>query len=71
MPYKVLIVVKNEWWSDQLELPTFAAARKHQTLVAAKWNDCETAIKAPDGRVLSFRESNQFEAEMKAVRKCS
>ena len=66
--YKVLIVVKDQWWSDQLKLPTFAAARKHQSTVAARWNDCETAIAASDGRVLNFLESVQYRAEEKALR---
>lgn len=64
MSYKVLIVVKDEWWSDGVELPTFAAARTHRVGLAERWSDCETAIQAPDGRVLGFKESKRFEREV-------
>lgn len=67
MGYKVLIVVKNEWWSDQKDLPTFAAAQRHRRVTAARWNDCDTAIKAPDNRVLAFQESLKEQAELKAL----
>jgi hypothetical protein len=64
MSYKVLIVVKDGWWSDQRELPSFPAARKHQSAVADQWNTSETAILAPDGRVLNFMESRRWLREM-------
>jgi hypothetical protein len=67
MPYKVLIAIKNEWWSDQKALPTFAAAQRHRVVLAQRWNDCDTAIQAPDGRVLAFRESLQEQAELKKI----
>lgn len=31
MPYRVIIDVKNQWWSDQKAFPTFVAARKHRS----------------------------------------
>lgn len=68
MSYKVLIVVKDQWCSDQRNLPTFAAAKQHQKSVAAKWNDCETAICAPDNRVLNYQESLQFRTELAMLR---
>lgn len=55
--YRVLIVIKGGWWSDQVELPSFAAAQRHRNDVAARWNDCDTAIAAPDGRVLAYMDS--------------
>lgn len=64
--YRVLIVVKGEWWSDQRNFKTFVEAKRHQKIVAAKWNDCDTAIAAPDNRVLNFQESLQYQAELKA-----
>jgi hypothetical protein len=57
MSYRVLIVIKDQWWSDQLKLATFAAAQRHRNDVAAQWNDCDTAIAAPDGRVLAYEDS--------------
>jgi hypothetical protein len=65
MSYIVLIDVKDQWWSDQKPCPSFSAAQRHRQTVAAKWNDCGTAILSPDGTVLAFRESRQFEAAMK------
>lgn len=65
--YKVIIAIKNEWWSDQKQLPSFAAAQRHRKLVAQRWNDCDTAITAPDGRVLAFRESLKDQAELAAM----
>lgn len=65
MPYKVLIVIKDKWWTDGKPLKTFAAACRHRTKVARRWNTSETAIHAPDGRVLAFRESLEFEKMMK------
>ena len=57
MSYRVLIVIKDGWWSDQIKLPSFVVAQRHRKEVAEKWSDCDTAILAPDGRVLAFRES--------------
>lgn len=55
--YRVLIVIKNTWWSDQKSLPSFRAAQEHRKHVAARWSSSDTAIVTPDGRVLAFRES--------------
>jgi hypothetical protein len=58
MPYKVLIVIKNQWWSDQIALPTFSAAQRHRREVAARWSDCDTAILGADGQhVMAYRNS--------------
>lgn len=58
MPYKVLIVIKGQWWSDQVSLPTFAAAQRHRRDVAERWNDCDTAILGADGQhVMAYRDS--------------
>lgn len=67
MGYKVLIDVKNQWWSDQKVLPTYVMARRHQAVVAHRWNDCATVISQGD-RLLNYRESEQFEAELRAIR---
>lgn len=67
MPYRVLIDIKNQWWSDQKTFPTFAAARHHRTLVAQRWNDCATCIDAPDGRTLAWQESLLYQAELKKI----
>jgi hypothetical protein len=69
MPYKVLIAivhpkVKHQWWSDQKEFVTLALARNHRRLVAERWNDCDTAIAAPDGRLLYFEESLKDQKEL-------
>lgn len=69
MPYTVLIDIKNHWWSDQRQFPTFAAARKHRSAVAQRWNDCATCIKAPDNRLLAWNESVQFQKEIADLRK--
>lgn len=55
--YRVLIVIKDQWWSDQVELRSYAAAQRHRNDVAARWTDCDTAIAAPDGRVLAYEDS--------------
>ena len=65
MSYKVLIIVKDKWWSDGETHASFGAARTHQGAVARKWDSSETAIQAPDGRVLNYRESEQFLASIK------
>ena len=65
MPYRVLLIVKDQWWSDGETFPNFGAARTHQGAVARKWDSSETAIQAPDGRVLNYRESEQFLASIK------
>lgn len=65
MPYKVQLIVKDKWWSDGETFPSFGAARTHQGIVARKWNTSETAIEAPDGRVLNYRESEDFLAKLK------
>lgn len=72
MTYRVLIAinhpkVKCEWWSDQKSLPSFAAAQRHRKKVAERWNDCDTAILAADGRILAFRESIKERTAMEAV----
>ena len=69
MPYRVIIDVKNQWWSDQKDFPTFTAARKHRKAIAARWNDCATAIVSPDSRVLAWQESVQFQKELAELRK--
>lgn len=61
--YKVLLVIKDAWWSDQQEFPTFAAARKHQAEVERKWTKTDTAIAAPDGRVLNFHDWEMIQLE--------
>lgn len=68
MPYKVLLIIKDKWWSDQKSLPTYKAATQHRALTARRWNDCETAILAPDGRVLAYQESQKYQAEIRALR---
>jgi len=60
MPYKVLLIVEDKWWSDGETFASFGAARTHQGIVARKWSTSETAIEAPDGRVLNYRESEDF-----------
>jgi hypothetical protein len=65
MPYKVLLIVKDEWFTDGEEHKSFGAARTHQGIVARKWNTSETAIQAPDVRVLNYRESEDFLASLK------
>ena len=65
MPYKVLLIVKDQWFTDGEEHKSFGAARTHQGIVARKWDSSETAIQAPDGRVLNYRESEQFLASIK------
>lgn len=69
MPYRVLIIVKDQWWSDEKKFPSFPAARAHQNALAEKWNDCETAILAPDGRVLNFREAANWLRETAEMRR--
>jgi hypothetical protein len=68
MSYRVLIVVKDAWWSDQKPIQSFADAQRHRRSVANRWNDCDTAILAPDGRVIAFRESLKLQAELEAIR---
>lgn len=68
MSYRVLIVIKDGWWSDQTPLQSFADAQRHRRSVADRWNDCDTAILAPDGRVLAFLESKKYRAELEAIR---
>lgn len=63
MSYKVLIIVKDEWYSDNKELATFAAAQRHRKSVALRWNDCDTAILMPDGRVAAHQDSVKFQIE--------
>lgn len=66
MTYRVLIVVKDKWYSDGRKHATFAAALRHRKGIAARWNTSDTAIEAQDGRVLGFRESLDFERKIKA-----
>ena len=61
--YIVVIAIKNQWWSDQKRLPNYVAAQRHRRTVAEQWNDCDTAIVAPDGRLLNFQESLLEKAE--------
>lgn len=68
MKYKVVMIVKDGWWSDQKELPTFGAARTHQGIVARKWSTSETAI-FDGSRLLNYRESEDFIAKIKQERK--
>ena len=65
MTYRVLLIVKDQWFTDGEEHKSFGAARTHQGVVARKWDSSETAIQAPDGRVLNYRESEQFLASIK------
>lgn len=67
MSYRVIIAVKNEWWSDQKPFKSFVDARRHQVDVAKRWNDCDTAVAAPDGRTLNFRESLIEQAKLAAM----
>jgi hypothetical protein len=67
MAYKVIIAVKNSWWSDQKMFQILGDAQRHRKLVAQRWNDCDTAISTPDGRVLHFRESIKEQAELAAL----
>lgn len=60
--YIVLIVidhpkVKAQWWSDQIKFRSLGDAQKHRREIAERWSDCDTAIRAPDGRILLFLES--------------
>jgi hypothetical protein len=68
MPYKVLLIVKDQWHTDGEEHASFGAARTHQGVVARTWSSSETAIQAPDGRVLNYRESEDFLAGIKQIR---
>jgi hypothetical protein len=68
MTYKVLIVVKDGWFSDQREFSTFPAALRHRKDIAKKWSDCETAIGKGE-RVMAFRESERFLAEIAELRR--
>jgi hypothetical protein len=65
MKYKVLIIVKDKWYSDQKEFASFVEAKRHQKNVAAKWSDCETCI-ARGSDVLSYREADLFLASLSA-----
>ena len=65
MPYKILLIVEDKWWSDGETFASFGAARTHQGAVARKWDTSETAIEAPDGRLLNYRESERFLARLK------
>lgn len=55
--YRVLIVVKGQWWSDQETFPKLAAAQRHRHDVAERWSDCDTAIASPRNEVMFFRDS--------------
>ena len=59
--YLVVIIVRDGWWSDQRPCPNLAAAKRHRAAVARRWNTSETAIMAPDGRVLAYAESLAFQ----------
>lgn len=66
--YRVLVVIKNKFYPfDNDHHPTFAAARTSQSYVAKRYPNHETAILAPDGRVLNFQESSNFKAGINAV----
>lgn len=69
MTYRVIISIKDQWWSDQKRFSSFGEARTHRVAVAARWTDCDTAIAAADGRVLAFQESEQFRNEIARIRK--
>ena len=69
MPYRVLLDIKGQWWSDQKQFPTFNAARNHRKVLAQRWDDCATAIAAPDSRVLAWNESVQFQKEIAKLKK--
>jgi len=55
--YRVLIVIKDQWWSDGQSFPRLADARRYRHEVAAKWSDCDTAIASPRNEVLFYRDS--------------
>ena len=65
--YQVLLIVKDKWYSDGERFGNFAAARRHQGELAKKWDTSETAIHAPDGRVLNYRESEKFLKEIREL----
>lgn len=68
MAYKVIIAIKNGWWSDQKTFDTLSAASRHRVVVETKWNDCDTAItNAADHRVLLFRESVKERQELARI----
>lgn len=54
--YSVLLVIKDQWWSDQKKFTTYIQARRHQAVVEDRWTKTDTAILTPDGRVLSFHD---------------
>lgn len=65
MKYKVLIVIKDKWYSDQKEFNTFAEAQRHRKTVATKWNDCETCVaRGDDVLPRTYRESALFLSEL-------
>lgn len=65
MAYVVLIAIKDKWWSDKKPCASFRAAQLHRKTVAERWNDCDTAIAASDGRTLAFQESLKYQRELR------
>jgi len=63
--YRVLLIVLDAWHSDDRTFPSFTAARRHRATVARRWNTSETAILAPDGRLLAYEESRDFQREVR------
>lgn len=56
--YRVLIVIKGEWWADNETFRSLHEARRYRRdVVAPRWSDCDTAICSPSNDVLFFRDS--------------
>lgn len=55
--YRVLIVIKGQWWSDQKTFAKLNEAQKHRHTVAERWSDCDTAIASPRNEVMYYRDS--------------
>lgn len=67
--YRVLVVIKDNWYSfDDQEFTNFPAARRHQTEAAKECPKNETAI-GRGADILSFRESENYIAEDRKLRK--
>jgi hypothetical protein len=62
MKYKVLIIIKDKWYSDQREFDTFADAKCHEKKLAAKWSDGKTVV-ARSCDVLTLSEAEQKSSE--------
>jgi hypothetical protein len=51
MSYVVLIITKDNLWSDGATFATFGKAIRHRQKLAERWSTSATAIHADDGRV--------------------